>query len=605
MDINKFKDIWDSSIDNAIKNIEEGKHLSKFKIKPVPPKEFFEVWLKQPLFPMQYEVLNQVFTNNYMDWNTSINEIILAFGEGAGKDFTIVRTLTYVCYWLCCLNNPQEYFRVGRDTPIVIANMSVNEDHAKDVFFSQFTTCLRSVINPATGNNFFEELGVDLREGKDIQTRKVELPNHITAYALDSSKYAGEGKNILFAVFDEIAEFRFDKAKQRYENLKNTAFSRFPEHYKIAMLSYPRDEYDFLMTHMKEVQNWPEELKSKVYIKVAAPWEVRSKEGAHPDLIRKRLYRTKADYIQMYRTDPIDAMRRYECKFPETGINRFLKKFDIVLSKCVNFDRPSPFVWESIGKEKEIYLTEKELNEITLQPWFKNAYTYEIYQLEQKLLERPNDEQLKKKLDLEIQKHENAQYFVHIDLSRGIKDCAGLAIIHPYFISPTITGYYVDLVIQIRPEETEIDFEEIRRFIFMLNDKGFDIAKVTLDGFQSVDFSQIIKKRGIDSDIISVDRSRKPYDTFKSLLYQGKVNMYNYLVLVRELKELIVTPKGKVDHPEESQQRLKEEGLKEGSKDCSDAVCGAIYTAVLQETEFGPAVVDETDLETPDVEDIL
>jgi len=401
MDINKFKDIWDSSIDNAIKNIEEGKHLSKFKIKPVPPKEFFEVWLKQPLFPMQYEVLNQVFTNNYMDWNTSINEIILAFGEGAGKDFTIVRTLTYVCYWLCCLNNPQEYFRVGRDTPIVIANMSVNEDHAKDVFFSQFTTCLRSVINPATGNNFFEELGVDLREGKDIQTRKVELPNHITAYALDSSKYAGEGKNILFAVFDEIAEFRFDKAKQRYENLKNTAFSRFPEHYKIAMLSYPRDEYDFLMTHMKEVQNWPEELKSKVYIKVAAPWEVRSKEGAHPDLIRKRLYRTKADYIQMYRTDPIDAMRRYECKFPETGINRFLKKFDIVLSKCVNFDRPSPFVWESIGKEKEIYLTEKELNEITLQPWFKNAYTYEIYQLEQKLLERPNDEQLKKKLDLE------------------------------------------------------------------------------------------------------------------------------------------------------------------------------------------------------------
>ena len=54
MDINKFKDIWDSSIDSAIKNIEEGKHLSKFKIKPVPPKEFFEVWLKQPLFPMQY-----------------------------------------------------------------------------------------------------------------------------------------------------------------------------------------------------------------------------------------------------------------------------------------------------------------------------------------------------------------------------------------------------------------------------------------------------------------------------------------------------------------------------------------------------------------------
>ncbi len=307
----------------------------------------------------------------------------------------------------------------------------------------------------------------------------------------------------------------------------------------------------------------------------------------------------------MYRKDPENAKRRYECLFTSSSSARFLKKYELVLERCISFDRPSPIIWDDVGREGEIFVTEKELLSLNWQPWFRPGYSYEAYTLEQKLLKNPEDEKLKEIVNKELVRHENAQYFIHIDLSQGIKDYAGLVVLHSYAITPTQMGYYVDLAIQIRPEEAEIDFERIRKFVYKLSDKGFDIITTSLDGFQSVDFRQMLEKRGIQSDLVSVDRSRKPYDTLKSLLYQGKVNIYSYLVILRELKELQKTSRDKVDHPQKSPQRLKEEGVQYGSKDVADALAGALYSAILQELDVGPALVDPSDTEIPDVEDFL
>jgi len=484
--------------------------------------------------------------------------------------------------------------------------MSVNEEHAKEVFFKQFTTCLRHVRNPGTGRNFFEEVGVDLREGKDVQTRKVLLPHFVEVYALDAARYAGEGKNVLFAVFDEIAEVRYDRAKIRYDNIRNTAHSRFHDHYKIAMISYPRDEFDFMMAHYNEVEEWDAEMQKTVYRSRKAPWEVRCAKGANPFLVNNRLYKTKADYAPLYRKNPVDAARRYECIFPEESSRRYLKKFELILDRCVRWDRPTPI----ISDETVVYVTEDDLlNDLSLESWFKPGYSYEAFLIEQELHKHPDDEELKKRLMMELARHEQAEYFIHIDLAKGglnsagvNRDCAGLVIMHPYSITPNILGYYVDLAIQIRPEDKEINFEDIRKFIFRLSAKGYDIGFVSLDGFESIDFKQILERHGVNCDIVSCDRTRKPYDTLKDLLYQGNINLYNYLPLIRELKELAVNEKGKVDHPPESPQRLKEEGMKQGSKDISDALAGAVFAAVSQDSDVGPLVVDMDDIKEPDID---
>ena len=125
---------------------------------------------------------------------------------------------------------------------------------------------------------------------------------------------------------------------------------------------------------------------------------------------------------------------------------------------------------------------------------------------------------------------------------------------------------------------------------------GFDITKVTFDGFQSTMLIQNLEREGVDSAIISVDRSRKPYDTLKHLLYQGLVDIYYYPPLVRELKELIISDKGKIDHPKDSNQRLKEEGIKRGSKDVADCLAASVFNAVAQSSDVGPTIIDPTDI---------
>ena len=98
MDKKKILDIWDQNIDNAAQQVEQAS--SKFKQEPVSPKEFFEVWCNEPLFPAQYTIVDQMFTPDYKEWRTDIKEILLMWGEGGGKDFTTVRTLLYCCYWM-------------------------------------------------------------------------------------------------------------------------------------------------------------------------------------------------------------------------------------------------------------------------------------------------------------------------------------------------------------------------------------------------------------------------------------------------------------------------------------------------------------------------
>jgi intein/homing endonuclease len=382
----------------------------------------------------------------------------------------------------------------------------------------------------------------------------------------NSVRYSAEGKNVLLAVFDEIAEFRYDKAKALYENLKNTSFSRFADHYKIVSISYPRDEYDYFNALYQSVEALPPDEHAKVFRDKASSWEVRNKEGAHQSLITNRIYRTEEDYAPFFRANPEDAMRRYKCEFPIATSGKYLKKFELVLDKCVNFERPSPILWESLEDREfsKIYVTEKELMDIQWQPWFKPVYSYEAYQIEQELLKTPTSDELSNRLKKELERHEGTSYFIHADLSQGLGDCAGIVLMHPYLVTPTITGYYVDLAIQIRSDEGEINFDYIKQFILKLSSMGFDIDTCTFDGFQSVYLRQVIQQEGIKCDIISVDRTRKPYDTLKGLLYQGKVNLYDYLVPIRELKELIVSDKSKVDHPKESNQRLKEEGMRNG-----------------------------------------
>lgn len=123
------------------------------------------------------------------------------------------------------------------------------------------------------------------------------------------------------------------------------------------------------------------------------------------------------------------------------------------------------------------------------------------------------------------------------------------------------------------PAGAEISLEKNRKFIYYLKySLGYNIKVVSLDGFQSADSKQQLLQAGFDANITSVDRTSDPYMYFKASINERRIAMINN---IPELEEEIINLErnnmtGKIDHPNAG---------KEGSKDISDSICGALWNA--------------------------
>jgi hypothetical protein len=115
------------------------------------------------------------------------------------------------------------------------------------------------------------------------------------------------------------------------------------------------------------------------------------------------------------------------------------------------------------------------------------------------------------------------------------------------------------------PPGGEILFSDVKQMVFFLNDKGFNLKSVSSDSWNSVDMLQSFKVRGIHSEIISVDKTMEPYETYKNAIYEKRIRCHKYELLSNETKRLDLVNGVKVDHPADF------------SKDCADAVCGIVY----------------------------
>jgi len=494
--------------------------------RPVAPKEFFERWMTCPPYPLQQEAIDEMLVEgDGIQWSTKYNEAYLLWGMGSGKDFTASRIMIYVIYWLLCLKEPQKYFGLGEKAALDLINVSFNEDQAQFVYFSELKKGLNSVINPKTGKKWFEEKGMSIKETSKQQM--IQFPKYITAYSLNSKEYQMEGKNVLVAVFDEIAAFKINKADEIFKNLKGNMRSRFPREHKLICISYKRDDYDYMMIRWDATKTNPKVFRSGPY----ATWEVNLRVG-------------QEDFKEAYDTNPEDAERRYECK--GSTIKSGFFKYKDKITEMSNKKRMNPIIEPS-------YCV-RDLLGTAFHDWFVG--------------------------------NPNRDYVAHIDLAKGLDsdegnaDCAGLAMGH---LEPTEDEnrprVVIDLMIQIKAVEKgkEIIFEDIRQFLYVLKqERRFPITKVTLDGYQSTDFMQMLANKGIKTELISVDITTGPYDTMKGLMYSGRLDYYTYSVFIRECEELKLVNR-KIDHPEISRRRAMEEGGDErGSKDVSDAVSAVV-----------------------------
>lgn len=531
---------------STVKAALAGQSQPLWEEEPVDIQTFCTEFLGEPLFPVQLELAEALVGKDPRTWDTTHNEALALWGMGSGKDKTAAKIMAYLTYKLLCLENPQQFLGLGIRDKIDLVNVAPTANHAEEVFFREFKVQVLNATNPKTGQNWFEEHGLDLKQ--DIKAREITFPKQITAYSRNGEEFTAIGFNVLLAIFDEVGAFDPRKARDLYDSLKLTARSRFPKHLKLLLLSYKYHDQDFMQ---QRVQEAPREQKTFL-------------SGPHASwVVNPKL--TQEDFLEAYRRDPDNAQRVYEC----TGTSRENRYFSDPSRLRAVF---SP-TWENpVSGER---LGTQDLPRLGFKPWFKPKT--------------------------------GRGYFIHLDLAKGQTGFGGFAMGHferemvasvsQDFLAAQANvsglsldalrqqyqekkgGVVIDLVLQLRAGPgKELFLEDVEQFILRLKKEGWPIKQVSCDWWQSVGLIQGLKRAGIDASELSVQKTTDAYDRMKSLIYSGLFVCYPHPILLRELEELIVTQQDKIDHPAHPPRRsLEEDGSAKGSKDVADAVAGCTY----------------------------
>ena len=526
---------------------------------------------KSKLYPFWREKLKELFPDNI---STSVNTFIESGARGLGKSEIAVAVACYLMYRIMCLKNPIEFFHLKPTEKICFAFMNIKLALAEEIGISKFQNTVK--LSP-----WFMARGT--MEGR---TNLKWVPPDYINIIIGSQADNLIGLPIFFAFFDEISFMRnqdIDKQKEKAINMIDTAIGGMKTRfiYKginptlLALASSKRSEKSFLEEHIKK------KLKSEkenVLIVDEPVWKVKPK-GTYKEETFNVALGNKFLMSQVIPTnDDVDIWRDKGYKIIEVPID-FKSNFldDIERALCdyagISSSEISKYIsGVAVQEIKNLELQNpfiKDILEIGNSQEDKLQYydCFDLNKVNSRLKSRP--------------------LFVHMDMSVS-GDMTGIAGVWIKGKKPSTTEnqsndlfYTLAFSVSIKaPKGYQVSFEKNRNFIYWLKEQGFNIQGITTDTFQSYDTGQTLLAKGYKYSILSVDRVDtdhicKPYQNFKSTIYEKRLEIYDSKTLIDEIIDLernINT--GKVDHPDG------------GRKDICDAVCGALFNASKNAEQF-------------------
>lgn len=474
-------------------------------------------------------------------FSQTCNEVILQLGKGSGKDYTSTIICAYIVYLLLCLKDPAKYYGKPSGDTIDILNIAVNAEQARNVFFFNFKKRIQ---------------GCAWFDGKyDAPTQNsITFDKSIRVMSGHSEREAFEGLNLFVAVLDEISAFAMDSdmdneqgktAHNVYKMYRASVDSRFPDFGKVIMLSFPRYENDYIQQRYNAVILEKEVVMRERILKL----DPDLPDGdPHNEVVVK----WEEDHITKYAYPNMFALRR-----PTWEVNPTM-------------DIDSPAIVRAAAEDMGDFLGRFACMPTNLTGgFFKNQVAIDESFVKMNGVDEDGI------FHQSFQPKEDTPYYVHVDLAQKHDYCA-VAIAHvEKWVSINVGTEYAELhplvvVDAVRwwtpTKEKSVDFAEVRDYIISLRRNGFKLKMVTFDRWNSHDTMNILtKEHGIPTDVLSV--ANKHYDDFLSVMYDKRLIAPKIDLLINELKALRLI-KNKVDHPTK------------GTKDLSDATCGAIFNAV-------------------------
>jgi len=529
---------------------------TEYRIKPVS----FRRFVNNPSYLDQAEYVYPNIVNlGEKLMNGDCNLLIVEAGIGSGKSFLASLLIAYIAYLLLCLKDPHAYFNLSKDKPITIINMNVSEAKAKQVVFG-------SVSQFISTSPFFQQFE------KTLLKKSILLDGVIELLCGHSRETAAIGLNLFCGVLDE-ANFYVDtdqksNAEEIFHTISSRVSSRFGMNGLTIVISSSKHDEDFTTKMRKEAEKNPE----KVLVHYARTWLTKDRKKMSKNVFIFDIEKYKVVPRTMWEKYKVgqkvinfhmDAKKIQTLQFSNSMMNDkfWIIPMDYFMDFKRNPERAACDLGAKSMKGSDRFIKLEEYINLAFKQSLPN---YSIGDNRWKL---PKEELFE-------------PLYIHIDLGLnrdtkggGTGDACGIAVAHFNGYSKQHGGrakirfVAVEQIVK-SPQMREIQFKDVRQRIVMLHDAGFEIGGVTLDGWQSEDTVQTLNNLGIPCKVLSIDRTVKPYETYKEALYEKRVELPYNEVAIHESKHLIIVKGSKVDHP------------KKGSKDVSDAIAGVCYAIV-------------------------
>lgn len=499
------------------------------------------------LFPYWEKLLEELYPDPLAP--AKYNTLALTGSIGIGKSTEAVIIGCYELYRMLCLKNPYIFYGLQPIDLITFAVMNITMDAAKGVAWSKIQSLIQS-------SEWFMEKGTisksDIPEWKP--PKGIEL-----IYGSQSRHIIGRA--VFWAFFDEVSfqpNQDVEKQKLKAQTLINTASARMQSRFMkgednptiLVLASSKRTEQSFMETFIENKKK----NDSKTTRVVDEPqWVIRTDK----DSTRKFKVAIGNKFLSS-EIVPLDAteadLKYYRDKgyslidVPIGYYENFIDDIDIALTDIAGISTSG--VTRYIAGDRVANIIKED---------YKNLFVKDVIEVGNAA---DDDTQYYDFIDLERldRKLLSMPMYIHLDMSIS-GDKTGIAGVWITGKKASKEGnlpskdlsYKLAFSVSVKaPKGHQISFEKNRLFIRWLRSQGFSIRGISSDTFQSADLLQQMSAEGYNTTIISVDRVKDniclPYQTFKSAIYEQRLQIYDAPLLVEELIGLERNNNGKIDH---------------------------------------------------------
>ena len=535
---------------------------------------------KCTVFPYWIETLKDIFPDNL---TTKYNTIILTGSIGLGKSFCAVIIQLYLLYRMMCLKDPYMYYGMQPLDKITFSMLNVTLEAASGVGWSKIQELLQSSDwFMEHGNMNASRTNPQWQPPKGIELIFGSSNRHVVGRAL----FCNFSDEVNFGIGNNV-EKQKAKLKKMISQIDARMVSRFGKGTYLPTVNIIASSKDSEQAFMESYIEMKRQNESKTTLIVDEPqWVVRNDKGSPDDpggfyvavgnkFLAHELLPVGAseEMVDAYRAKGYSML-----KVPPIYRESFEDNIDMALTDNAGISTSS----------STKYISGIRLNQIKTDE-YKNPFTKDVIEVGN----APDDiTQYSNFFDLAQvnPKDMSRPLFIHLDMSLS-GDKTGIGGVFVAGKKPPTEGqppskdlyYSLGFSVSVKaPKGHQISFEKNRQFIYWLRDQGFNIKGISTDTFQSVDTGQQLGAKGFNYSVISVDRVDtdhicKPYQYFRSTIYEERIEMYDSSLLTDELIGLERdNNSGKIDH--------SQAGI--NSKDTADAVCGAIWNASQNAEQF-------------------